>query len=171
MPVSDIHLQQVQLLYSDHQNWLKSWLRRRLGCAEQAADVAHDTFLRVIGASEPLTGLQEPRAYLTTTARRLLIDRARHQRIEDAYLAELALSAADIDMAPSPESIATAIQIIKRLIDGLDSLPAKARQAFLLHYIEDRPQGEIAGELGISVRMTQKYLSRAVLCCHEAFCA
>lgn len=171
MPVPDTHLQQVQLLYSDHQGWLKSWLRRRLGCAEQAADVAHDTFLRVICASGTLSGLQEPRAYLTTTARRLLIDRARHQRIEEAYLSALSASASDTDMAPSPESIAAAIQIIKRLIDGLDNLPAKARQAFLLHYMEDRPQSEIASELGVSVRMIQKYLSRALLCCHEAFAA
>jgi len=32
-------------LYTDHQGWLQAWLRKKLGNAHQAADLAHDTFV------------------------------------------------------------------------------------------------------------------------------
>lgn len=37
-------------LYLDHHGWLHGWLRRRLDCTDTAADLAHDTFLRLLGA-------------------------------------------------------------------------------------------------------------------------
>ncbi|WP_407058407.1 sigma factor [Zoogloea oleivorans] len=40
--------QQVHALYSDHHAWLFGWLRKKLGCAHNAADVAQDTFLRIM---------------------------------------------------------------------------------------------------------------------------
>jgi len=47
-----------------------------------------------------LTGLTKPRAYLTTTAKRLLIDRARHRQVEQSYLDELALMTATMEGEP-----------------------------------------------------------------------
>ncbi|WP_419690096.1 sigma factor [Burkholderia theae] len=44
---SAVH-QHVHVRYRDHQGWLQSWLRRRLGDAADAADLVHDTFLRLI---------------------------------------------------------------------------------------------------------------------------
>lgn len=62
----------VHTLYSHHHGWLQAWLRRRLGCADDAADLAQDTFMRLLGrpvqALAP-EALREPRAYLTTLAR------------------------------------------------------------------------------------------------------
>ncbi|WP_313062038.1 sigma factor, partial [Pseudomonas rhodesiae] len=40
--------QQLHLLYRDHHGWLQGWLRKRLGDREHAADVAQDTFLRLL---------------------------------------------------------------------------------------------------------------------------
>ena len=37
-------------LYSEHNGWLKGWLRVRLGNAADAADLAQDTFIRVMTA-------------------------------------------------------------------------------------------------------------------------
>ena len=51
---------EVQTLYCHHHGWLQSWLRRKLGCTHQAADLAHDTFVRVLGKAEP-AALSEPR--------------------------------------------------------------------------------------------------------------
>ncbi|WP_416390945.1 sigma factor [Alloalcanivorax xenomutans] len=38
----------VAVLYSDHHGWLLGWLRKKLGCSQHAADMAHDTFVRVL---------------------------------------------------------------------------------------------------------------------------
>jgi RNA polymerase sigma-70 factor (ECF subfamily) len=38
----------VQTLYTSHHRWLHELLRRRLNNAFDAADLAHDTFIRVL---------------------------------------------------------------------------------------------------------------------------
>lgn len=60
-----------------------------MGCTQSAADLAQDTFLRLL-KSDRLPMLAEPRAYLSTIARGLLIDQCRRRRIEQAYLASAA---------------------------------------------------------------------------------
>src|SRR5690606_28433981 len=57
----------VHTLYNDHQGWLHSWLRNRLGNTWDAADLVHDTFVKVL-LKEEWTVIREPRAYLTTIA-------------------------------------------------------------------------------------------------------
>ncbi len=57
-------------MYREHHGWLHGWLRRKLGCSQHAADLAHDAFIRVLMLAEP-QHIQEPRAFLATTAGRL----------------------------------------------------------------------------------------------------
>ena len=59
--------QSLHTLYSDHHAWLFGWLRKRLGCHDNAADLAHDTFLRVLLKPE-LEALRQLPAYLATIA-------------------------------------------------------------------------------------------------------
>ncbi|HJH18919.1 MAG TPA: RNA polymerase subunit sigma, partial [Pseudomonas lactis] len=60
--------QQLHILYRDHHGWLQGWLRKRLGDREQAADVAQDTFLRLLVAGR-FPGDKESRSYLAQIAR------------------------------------------------------------------------------------------------------
>lgn len=169
MPAAESALQEeVRALYSDHHGWLYGWLRRRLGCAHNAADVAQDTFLRILASREALLGMREPRAYLSTTARRLIIDRARRQSIEQSYLEELARTAEDSAGHPSSEDIAIVLQALEQIGAALHGLSERAREAFLLHYLEGHTHAAIAGRLGVSTKMVQKYLARALLHCHRA---
>lgn len=154
-----------QSLYSDHHDWLYRWLHRRLGCEHNAADLAHDTFARII-ALQSLLPACEPRAYLVTTAKRLIIDQARRHRIEQAYLAELALATA-ADNYPSSEQIVVAVQSLERIAKALDGLGAKPRTVFLLHYFEGASHAVMADHLGVSTRMTQKYLAEALMHCYQ----
>ncbi|WP_238139487.1 sigma-70 family RNA polymerase sigma factor [Roseateles aquatilis] len=154
--------------YSGHHRWLHAWLSRRLGCPHRAADVAHNTFLRLLSARDALLGVQQPRAWLTTTARRLIVDEVRHQRIEQAYLDELTALTADGAGAPSPEQILDAVQALMQLSAILDTVAPKARTAFLRHYLDDEPQAVVAEELGVSVRMVRKYLAQVLLECGMA---
>jgi len=160
--------QQVHVLYSDHHGWLFAWLRRRLGCSHNAADVAQDTFLRIIASRDALLGgaaLSEPRAYLVTVSRNLLIDRARRQSIERAYLTELAQIAGQLPGYPSPEETLAALQALEQISAALERVAPKAREAFLLHYLEGRTQVAVAQRLGVSTRMVQKYLIQCLLQC------
>lgn len=64
--------------FHEHYAELLAFLARRLGNVEQAADVAQDTYLRLVNlpAGEPI---QEPRAFLFRIAGNLAIDRMRRE--------------------------------------------------------------------------------------------
>lgn len=60
----------VGQLCRHHHPWLVGWLRRKLADGPDAADVSHDTFLRLLSLNN-LDSLREPRAYLLVIASRL----------------------------------------------------------------------------------------------------
>lgn len=152
--------QAIDQLYSHHHSWLQTWLRKRLGNAADAADLAQDTFVRLLSSApaEPLN-LTAPRAYLATIANRLTINLYRRRSLEQAYLA--ALAEAPENLAPSLEHQALVLEALDEVDQVLALLPAKARQAFLMAQLEGYTQEEIASRLGLSVRSVQRYLARA----------
>ncbi len=150
-------------LYSDHHGWLQDWLRRRLGNAFDAADLAHDTFLRLLRSLEPV---REPRAYLTTIAHGLVVNHWRRQDLERAYRETLA-TVADTQ-APSPEEGALLLEALCELDALLNQLNPKARTAFLLAQLEGYTYIEIAARLDVSERMVKKYMAQAMLHCLTA---
>lgn len=68
------HTAAVQNIYEQHHSWLHGWLKGKLHNACDAADVAHDTFVRILGGRHAAQ-IVEPRDYLATIARGLVIDR------------------------------------------------------------------------------------------------
>ncbi|VCU68605.1 putative RNA polymerase sigma factor FecI [Pigmentiphaga humi] len=155
--------QQVESLYADHHGWLLGWLRRKLGDSFAAADLAHDTFVRVL-AKEALPVIHEPRALLTTIANGLVMNMRRHQRIEQAFLD--ALAQLPEPLSPSPEARAILLETLVALDKLLDGLPLRVRQAFLMSQLDGLKQSEIAARLGISVPTVKRYVARALeQCC------
>lgn len=153
----------VQAVYLEHHGWLHGWLRRQLGCRDRAADLAHDTFVRVLARDLDIRLVREPRAYLHTIARGLLVDHWRRRQIEDAYLH--ALASQPEPEAASPERQALAIETLLRIDRMLAGLSARARQAFLLSQLEGLTYLAIAERLGVSERMVKKYMAQAMYQC------
>lgn len=152
----------IAALYADHHRWLHGWLRRRLGDSWTAADLAHDTFVRVLGKDASLV-IREPRALLTTIADGLVLNLWRHQRIEQAYLDALAQMPQAV--APSPEDRAVVLEMLVEVDRLLDGLPPLSRQVFLLSQLDGLRQHEIATRLGVSVPTVKRHLARAVAHC------
>ncbi len=73
----------VESLYSGHHRWLQGWLRGKLGNAFDAADLAHDTFVRIL-VDRNAHAVREPRSYLATIANRVVVDHYRRQALERA---------------------------------------------------------------------------------------
>lgn len=153
----------IATLYADHHAWLRDWLRRRNGCTQRAADLAQDTFCRLLEWPD-LILVEHPRRYLATVARRLLIDDRRRARAELSFLEAWALLADDT--APSPERIAAAIDELVAIAQLLDGVPAKARRAFLLSRLDGLSYRDIATELGVSTSMVKQYIARVLSHCY-----
>lgn len=157
--------QQLDALYVDHNRWLQGWLRRRLGDASTAADLAQDTFLRVWlkSRSGMLLQIQEPRAYLATIARRLMINHFERQSLEQAF-AE-ALASLPESWVPSLEEQAIVLETLHEIDALLGELPAPVRAAFLMSQLEGLGYEEIATRLHVSVRTVTRYMSQAFRQC------
>lgn len=147
-------------LYTSHYPWLKGWLRKKMGCPDNAADIAQDTFLRILGAQQvrPFDEINEPRAYLTTIAKRLMVDFFRRADLERAYLE--ALSQLPETMQPSAEERVQAMQLLQEMDSLLDGLSPKARAAWLYSRLDGLKHAEIAELLGVSVPRVRQYLAR-----------
>ena len=154
-----------ETLYCDNHGWLQRWLYRRLGNAADAADLAHDTFLRLIGArSQPLfLSTVDARAYLRTTAQHLCIDQWRRQEIERAWLETLATT--HQSHYPSAERQTMVLEALQEIGAMLESLAPKAARAFVLAVVCQMTDDEVGAELGVSGRMVRKYVAQAMLGC------
>lgn len=149
-------------LYASHHNWLNGWLRKKVGCSEQAADLAHDTFIRLIGGRN-IREFREPRGYLTTIAKGLMVDMFRRKAIERAYLD--ALRAYPEPLCDSPESRAIVIETLYAVDHLLDQLGMRTRAVFLMAQLEGLTQIDIARTLDISLPTVRKHLVRAYTEC------
>ncbi|MGE7993233.1 sigma-70 family RNA polymerase sigma factor [Pseudomonas sp. NPDC089554] len=148
----------VQELYRSHHTWLQGWLLRRVSDRCDAADLSQDTFVRLLTHAPP-SDLREPRAYLATIARRLLLNLYRRRSLERAYLEALALQPED--EAPSAEHQAAVLETLNAVDRVLANLPGKVRRAFLMSQLEGLSQEQIAQDMGVSVRSVQRWLVQA----------
>lgn len=161
--MSDL-LQQHALhtLYDEHNGWLKGWLRKRVGCSEQAADLAQDTFVRVL-IHRKAEGLREPRAYLSSIARGLLIDMFRRRSLEQAYLEALATIPEPLDISPEERAlILEALIEIDQLLDGLGS---RTREVFLMAQLDGYSYVEIGRRMALSLNTVKRHAVRALTHC------
>ncbi|AIS17423.1 RNA polymerase sigma factor [Pseudomonas rhizosphaerae] len=154
--------QQLERLYIDHHGWLSSLLRRKLGNATDAADLAHDIYLNLIRKGA-VPAPHECRCHLTQIAKGMLIDLYRRRRLEAGHLERLRQQ--EVPLGPSEESRALAFEALTQVDAAISLQPAKARQALLLHRLGGMGHREIASEIEVSVSSVEKYIASAMRAC------
>lgn len=147
---------------------LRRFLLRRLGNADDAADVAQSSFERAYAyaITSPVTS---PRALLFRTARSVCIDQGRRRRIEARVFQ--ALDAADAPLVASAERAFAGGQAIERILARLARLPRKRREAFVLVRVYGHTHAEAAAKMGVTVTAIAKHVVRATLDCSDLFVA
>lgn len=162
---ADLPSHSIDKLYSEHHGWLSNWLRRRLGCPDNAADFAHDTFLRVLNSRRTVFS-GEPRAFLTHIAKGLLVDHWRRQAVEQAYRdAIVHLPEAE---TPSPEERWLIIESLLLIEQMLASLPARTRDMFLLAQLDGLTLEQISIRTGTPVITVRRHIRKALIACMTA---
>ncbi len=157
---------QVEHLYCNHHSWLQGWLRKKLGNTFDAADLAQDVFMRLLRKkeAEPAQNLREPRAYLTTIARGLVVEHWRRRELEQSWL-ELLATMPEPEV-PSPESRLIFLEALVSIDQMLASLKPQVRTAFLLAQLEGLTCPQIAERIGKSVATVERYIASALRHCY-----
>ncbi len=167
MPAHPAHASYAQsalaALFRDHHRWLLARVLRKVRCRWDAEDLAAETFTQLAASRTPLTAIDEPRAFLTTIATRLLFHLRRRRDLERAWLEQLRDSPEAF--APSPEERALVLETVLLVDRAMSGLPAAARTAFLYSQLDGLPHEAIAERLGISVRTVGRYLRQAWQAC------
>lgn len=153
----------IHTLYSHHHGWLQGWLHRKLGNACDAADLAHDTFVRVLVSRRARPLGDEPRALLTHIAKGLVVDHWRRQDVERAYLE--AIAHLPEPEAPSPEARLLIIESLLRIEAMLAGLPAHVRQVFLMAQLDGLTLQEISDAVGTPVITVRRHIQKALVAC------
>lgn len=151
-------------LYRQHHHELIGFLSRQLESRDQAADLCHEVYIRLLNAPPARgDGLDNPRAYLFRIARNLLIDHRR--RGQPDLIAIDTLEPVLVCPRACPETDACQQQCVHQLTGALSALPERLRQALIWHRMEGLTQREIGERLGVSERMAGRYIAQAVTRC------
>ena len=153
----------VEQLYRHHHGWLQGWLHRKLGDSGDAADLAQDTFVRLMAARRPFVMREEPRALITHIAKGLLVDHWRRRAVQQAYLDAIAHLPAP--QVPPPETGLMIVQTLVAIDAMLQRLPAATRDMFLLAQLDGLTLQEISERTGKPVITIRRHLRKALMAC------
>jgi RNA polymerase sigma-70 factor, ECF subfamily len=147
-----------QLLISCYSD-LKRQLARRLGSADTATEVLHETWLRLGGTAE-IGAVQRPRSYLYRMALNVAADLG---RADARWLGKIAVEAQlhmDDDQL-DPERVSAARSEIAALERVIAELPTRRRQIFLAAVVEEQSYKAIGERFGLSLRSVEREMQRA----------
>jgi len=136
---------------------------RQLQCSETAADLAQDTFLRLLVRDRQGEVVREPRAYLTRIAQGLVVNHWRRRDIERAYLDALAVLPEP--QVPSPEQRETIVESLLAIDGALDTLAEPVKQAFLMAQLDGLKYRDIARRLQVAEVTVKRSVKKGLLAC------
>lgn len=142
-----------------HEGALMRFLHRNWRDHDEVGDLRQEIYVRIYEAAGNRLP-DSPKAFLFATARHLLADRVRRQRIVSITavgdLEQLNVLKDEI----GPDRWLGGRQTLQRLADAIDRLPDRCREVVWLRRVEDLPQKEIARRLGISEKTVEKHIAK-----------
>lgn len=144
-----------------HEPILMRFLARKWTHPHEVQDIRHDIYVRILEAAEKERPTQ-PKAYMFSIARHILIDRARRNRVVAIDLLE------DLDVLnvlvdeKTPERHASGREQLQRLTTLINRLPPRPREVVWMRRIEGLSQKDIAAKLGIAEGTVEKHLVRGI---------
>lgn len=150
---------------------LRRYLTRLLGGnAAQAEDVAQDTYVRLYPAMQRQE-VRSPKAFLYTTARRLVIDHIRRRNLAPMDGVEPVELDAHAQAGPDVRDQVAARLELERFDRAVAELPPGCRAVFVLNTAEHLTHAQIAERLGIAKSTVEKQHARALRLVRAALAA
>ena len=137
------------------------------GDIQIAQDLVQDAFMKLWEKSEFLSSVESPKAYLFTAVRNNCYNHLRHMNIKKATDDLLAhkIDFMEKSLYFNPDDPLKSLletEITDRIEEIVCMMPEKCRQVYRLSRQEYKKNSQIAEELGISVKMVEKHVSKAL---------
>ncbi|WP_338770467.1 sigma-70 family RNA polymerase sigma factor [Massilia sp. METH4] len=149
---------------------LLSHFTRLVQDRDSAADIVQEAYARVLAQRDDKP-IAQPRALLYHTARNLVIDR--HRRSVTRGEADLVTDASEemanlaAPRAWEPETALASAQAVDALLQAIEDLPLRCREAFIVHRFDGLPHVEVAERMGISRKMVEQHIKVAMEACRR----
>ncbi len=139
---------------------LKTYFMRRATSPGEAEELAQEVFVRLANRAD-LASIEIIKGYIFTAARTVLSEHRRklarrHNHLHTPYVEERH-GVADI----SPETLLSDRQMLALVLEGLQELPEKTRNIFVLYHFEGVKQMAISNTLRIGLRTVERHLAKA----------
>jgi RNA polymerase sigma factor (sigma-70 family) len=147
---------------------LLRFLTGRLKCPETAADLTHETYLRLYHSAHE-NPPDNARALAFRIAVNLAIDYQRRNTIKSRHIANLDTGLLDNKIADTcsvePLQILMSRERFDRLESALNELSPDCRRVFLLNKVEGLRYREIGERMNITIRQVSRLLEQAINHC------
>ena len=158
------HIQtEFERLYDKYAAGLIFYARRFVDYST-AEDVVHDVFMKIWKSATVMIVHESIGSYLLSAVRNACLDWLKHQAISNDYVAN-AIRDLKMEELSSDENMENQLidrEKIDAVYQEIDKLPERCREIFVLAYIEEKKNAEIAEQLHISVRTVEAQIYKAL---------
>jgi RNA polymerase sigma-70 factor (ECF subfamily) len=106
--------------------------------------------------------VEDPKAFMVQTAKNALIDNYRHEQISARYVEDVLQTGQERDESPLQDEVFASRARLGRVKQGLEQLPPRTREIFLMYRLEELKCREIACRIGISESAVEKHIAKAM---------
>lgn len=155
----------VEELYRAHWRRVRWIVWRIVGNRQDADDITHSAFARLLESDGNQASVRNESAFLTTIATNLARNHLRHRNTVQKNSAAVAHHYRDILAAPEMQADSAAAHDEKRLEslgEAIAALPPKCRVAFVLCKLKGLTYQQTAERMGISIHMVKKHVQRGM---------
>ncbi|NYT40971.1 sigma-70 family RNA polymerase sigma factor [Sphingomonas sp. R-74633] len=150
-------------LMNRHREAVYRVARSHTGDAEAALDITQQSFVAAFAALARYDGARPFKFWISRIAINKCRDWARRRAVRRLLSFSLPIDEAHdlADEAPSPETILSDREELRRTMAAIAALPASLKDTLILRTVEGMSQAETAGVLGISEKAVETRLYRA----------
>ena len=152
----------VRTLYNKYHSNLLQYLRRILPDGQEADEIMHETYIRLL-KQESLDKFEDnAKAYLYTVATNLVRDslRKRSRQHQQNHISFNDFQA--VDNSPPLDEMASWEETFTALKQVLLTLPPLTREIFIMHRFEQMTYPEISKALRIHTRTVERHMHNAI---------
>ncbi|WEK36372.1 MAG: RNA polymerase sigma-70 factor [Candidatus Pseudobacter hemicellulosilyticus] len=146
-------------LYRKYYKGLVVWAYNILRDLAAAEDLVHDIFLSLWVKKERLIITTSFEFYLYTALRYQVLTKIRRGKVSESIFENLEKK---VWCTATPDNLLYQKELQRRLTEGIDGLPEKARLVYLLSREQQLSHKQIAEQLNISVKTVEFHISIAL---------